>query len=385
VLTHVELFAYMEKLQSKDFVTAPPSDIKDQILSAAAVTDSDGIALFTYHAQIYEPLKKFPQVQASKTAVADALKAFKSITTSITNSRNPFALYIPYSDFIVERWSNYFLPALDSFRKLGVPVDILPYAPRFDESIYPYYPIHHNPDVLERLLKERTILLLANVSGFQQTDSDMIKEFVERGGRIIAFGELIPMGRTFDRRELFGGEEIGVMPHRVLTVKDAIGPRVTRGKMLRFLPARLPSWRPGSARVIAAFEDGSAAVFENKYGKGTVVTIVPDAAFAVAGFPDLVRDVFDHVLRVTGRTLSVDVLGADEDIDTAIRPMAKGFDAAVVNHHPNRRRITLRSTKTKFNCVTGNGRDSTLTSHSDSTLSITVAPHSFDLLQCSIQ
>ena len=66
-----------------------------------------------------------------------------------------------------------------SIRVLGVPVDILPDAPPFEESVYPYYPFHLNKDVLKRLLSERTVLVLPNVSGFQQTDGELIKAFVE--------------------------------------------------------------------------------------------------------------------------------------------------------------------------------------------------------------
>ena len=95
------------------------------------------------------------------------------------------------------------------FASLGIPVDVLPYAPPLEESVYPYYPFHMNKDVLARLLKERSVLILPNVSGFQQTDSDLIKSFVEQGGVVVAFGPQIPMGRTYERRELFGAEETG--------------------------------------------------------------------------------------------------------------------------------------------------------------------------------
>ena len=39
-----------------------------------------------------------------------------------------------------------------------------------------------NPSVLERLLSTRRVLVLPDISGFQQTDSDLIDAFVKRGG-----------------------------------------------------------------------------------------------------------------------------------------------------------------------------------------------------------
>ena len=382
-LTHVELFAYMEKLQSKDFVTAAPSDIADQMLSAAAVSDSDGIALFTYHAQIYQPLKKYPQVAKSRDAVADGLKAFQLVTSKVTDVRNPLALYVPYSDFLVERWTNYFLPALDAFRSLGVAVDVLPYAPRLDESVYPYYPIHHNPDVLERLIKERTILVLANVSGFQQTDSDMIKEFVERGGVIVTFGELIPMGRTYERRELFGGEESGEKLHRSIVVKKAFGSRVPGGKGFAFPPVKLPSWKADKAQVVAEFEDGSAALFVNHYGKGLVVTIVSDATLAALRFPDLVRDAFDQELTAENRSGLIDVIGADDNFDTVTKTTEKGFNVAIINHHPQAGRVTLRSTTSDFSCIVENAARISSRTGANFYLNLNVPAHGYTLAECS--
>lgn len=340
-LTHVELFAYMEKLQSKDFLSASPQDIYGQILSAATVTDTDGISLFTYQAHIYEPLKKFKQVEKSREAVMNGLKAYQLITSKITDKRNPLALYIPYSDFVIERWNNYFLPALDAFRALGVPIDILPYAPRMDESVYPYYPIHHNPDVLERLLKEKTVLVLANVSGFQQTDSDLIKEFVQRGGVIVAFGEQIPMGRSYDRKELFGGEELSEKTHTKVLVNNSINNLKVNTKQMSFPERPLNSWAVGSAQVVATYEDGSAAMLVNKFGEGTVITILPDAKLAASFLPELTRSVIDYALEASNNKPLIHMSGLNESFDVAATFMENSFSVVLVNHNNVDSEITL--------------------------------------------
>ena len=344
-ITHVEMFAYMEKRRSPQILAASEGDIYRQILSAATVAGADGISLFSYHAHIYAPLKKFAEVRPCRAATAEGLKAYALINAEVARAPNPLAVYFPYSDWIIERWPNFFLPALDAFRVLGVPVDVLPYTPPLEESFYPYYPIHLNEDVLERLLTERTILVLPNVSGFQQTDSDLIKAFVERGGVVVAFGPQIPMGRSYERRELFGGEEAGgsERARSGLVVKEAIGERVKAGRRFAFGGAPpLPSWTANGARVIAAFADGSAAALVNRHGKGMVIAIIPDAWTAARFAPDLVRDCLDYALSAAGHAPLVDVLGMNENTDVASTKTDAGFRVAVVNHNESVLEVSLK-------------------------------------------
>ena len=96
-------------------------------------------------------------------------------------------------------------------------------------------------------------------------------------------GPQIPMGRSYERRELFGGEETtSERPHAAMVVKEAVGGRARAGERIALSEVKLPSWAARGARVIAEFEDGSAAALLNKHGRGKVVTIVPDAWTAEA-------------------------------------------------------------------------------------------------------
>ena len=271
------------------------------------------------------------------------MKAFDLITSRISHVRNAVSVYFPYSDWIIERWPNYFLPALDAFRVLGIAVDVLPYAPPLEESVYPYYPFHMNKDVLARLLKERTVLVLPNESGFQQTDSDLIKAFIEEGGAIVAFGPEIPMGRSYERNEIFGvdeGQETST--HRDVIVRDAIGNRAKTGS--RFTPGelRLASWTANGARTIAAFEDGTPAITVNKFGRGTVITVLPDAATAAQKMPELIRDLVDYAVSLRGGTAVVDILGLNENSDIAVAQTSTGFRVAVVNYNASEMDVTLQ-------------------------------------------
>ncbi|HEV8366599.1 MAG TPA: alpha-amylase family protein [Pyrinomonadaceae bacterium] len=385
-INHVELFGYLENRLNPQTAATTYENIYTQILSAATVTDSDGISFFTYHAHVYEALKKHKQVERSDQAVVDGVRAFDLISSRISRKRNPLAVYFPYSDWIIERWPNYFLPALDAFRVLGIPVDILPYAPPLEESTYPFYPFHMNEDVLARLLIERTLLVLPNVSGFQQTDSDLIKSFVEQGGVVIAFGPQIPMGRSYERGEFVGADETaGMSSHTAIGVKEAVGGRVKIGSRFALTKTQLPGWTINKARVIATFEDNSAAIIANRFGKGIVVSIFPDAPTAVRDFPDLVRDVIGYALSSSGDELVVDIVGTNENMDMAVGKTAVGFTVALANHSLSNVQVVIRPTKSYgdrggewFDLVAGNKVPSAA---SDRSLKLTIEGTGFRALE----
>jgi len=96
------------------------------------------------------------------------------------------------------------VPALDAFRSLGLSPDILPFIPRRGEEVLPYYPYHPNEEQLEFLLKNHYVLVLSDIAGMQDPDSQMLKEFVEQGGVAVLFGPAIPYGDKFEREELVG-------------------------------------------------------------------------------------------------------------------------------------------------------------------------------------
>lgn len=340
-VTHVELFGYLENRPDPDVIAASYENIFGQIASVATAPGADGIALFAYHSHIWSA-RRHPRVARSRQAVADGLDLFLRLQRSVGGARNPLAVYFPYSDWIVERWATGFLPALDGFRRAGIPVDIVPYAPPFDESEYPYFPFHMNRTAFERLASEKRVLILPDVSGFQQTDSDLIDAFVRGGGVIVAFGPQIPMGRSFDRDRLFGGRESDNKATGDLQVPRAFGRRTAAGHSCALPPGARRSWTATTASVLAVFSDGSPAVLSNRYGEGRAFAILPSAADLAAGCGDVLRDVLEHATTETGQRTLVDVGGLDEAADVAIAATPSGVVAAIVNHGATARTATVR-------------------------------------------
>jgi hypothetical protein len=141
------------------------------------------------------------------------------------------------------------------------------------------------------------------------------------------------MGNTYDRDKLLGAAEGPRVPRRAIVVRKPAGGRVKEGARLE-LPAGQPwaGWNPGQAEVVAAFDDGTAAVFTNRVEKGIVASFAMDAATAARDLPDVVRDVLDAALAVTGGRHAVDISGTSEDVDLASCLLPGGVRAVVVNH-----------------------------------------------------
>ncbi len=338
-LTHVETFGYGANRVNKLYITGY-NNIYQQILSAATVPDNDGITMWDYSDIIYNTLREYPQYKKeltpSREAVFNGMRAFELIGKA-SKDRNQLAVYYPYTDWQEYRWFRYYYSALDAFRMMGIPVDVLPYAPPHRESYPPYWPFHENRQVLKKLLKEKEVLVLPSVSGFHATDSQLMKNFLRDGGTIIAFGPRIPMGRTYDRTLIFGIEKTG----KRATHSEIIGEGVLSSKThheWRLGKATLPVWKITGAKVIAKFEDGSPAITLNAYGKGTVVSILTNVTTAARRFPDLVRDVLNRV----GVQRYVDIIGTNKNCDVAVSKTRRGFIAAVVNHNDAVLHITLR-------------------------------------------
>jgi hypothetical protein len=340
-LTHVECFGYLENKISQDHNTTSYENIYPQILSAATAAGNDGITFFTYSTNIYRGLKNFPELRKSRQAVLDGMNAFNVIQDKISNRSNQLTLYYPYSDWVIERWHNYYLPALDAFRSLGIPVDFLPFAPPPEEN-HPYYPYHKNEAVFKRLLEEQKILVLPNVSGFHLTDSELIESFVREGGVVIAFGPQIPMGNGYDRKKLFGIEEMDQKVHTSIEVLQSIGIRVKEGFEKSFKSMQLPLWKSSRGKIIAQFEDASPAVVVNHYGKGITVAFALDAETAAQQLPDLARDIIDYAHKESNRSPMVDILGTNENVDVTVARIDDGFRVALVNHNDRSLTIALK-------------------------------------------
>ncbi len=332
-LSHVELFGYLERAFGGAYL-ASPEDAYGQILSAASRFGPDGITLFTYHYNVHEMGKTVAAVKETAPAVDRGLKSFSLIAGEVATEPPHLAVYIPYNDWWVDRWTECFLPALDAFRRLGVPAGIVPFVPPRGEEILPFYPYHRNDEQVETLLREKTILVLPDVAGMQDTDSLMLKAFVERGGTVLLFGPRIPFGDGFKRDELVGAKERAAVRHGLVEVRDPLGPRVGRGERIRLAGPSSVSWDPVTAKAAAVFEDGSASVLVNPLGRGAVISVPLSLADASVALPDLIRDILDFALGRNGLKRPFDIEGVDGDMDVAVSEGNGTPALAVTSYRP---------------------------------------------------
>ncbi len=388
-LTHIETFAY----DTNKVYSMPIADYNttyQQILSAATVPDNDGITIFTYGGINYILSNRYPQkkevINISNKAIDDGMKAFKIIGQT-SQKPNQLALYYPWADWRIARWDENYYSAPDAFRVLGSPVDVLPYAPPLNESYLPYYPYHENPDVLHRILKNKKVLVFPNIYGFYQTDSDLIKDFVEQGGKIIAFGPEIPTGVSYGRNKVFGLDELYLKKtHSKIILKNSLAGRTHINEEWEVKTVSLPVWKISTAKVLAEFEDGSAAIVINKFGKGEVVSISADVKTAAQYFPALIRDLFDYI----DIKRDADIVGTNENTDISLTSTKDGFKAAIVNYNDNKITITV---KPLYNLSENNSeawidmvsnKNITVSNHGNP-LKITIPPHNFRAIEMKIE
>jgi len=330
-LSHVELFGYLEK-QFAGAYLASREDIYSQILSAATCHGPDGIVFFTYHYNIHELGKKIPQAADSKRGVREGMAAYALITAAASSASSRIGLYIPYSDWWTDRWTNAIVPSLDACRQLGFSPDIIPFLPPAGEDVLPYYPFHLNEEQLDFLLRNKYVLVLSDIAGMQDTDSLLLKNFIEQGGVALLFGPSIPYGDQYDRDQVCGGRESPSGPHSAITVQERLGTRAGKGTRFRFRPATVSSWSPENGKAVAVFEDGSAAALLNEFGSGFCLTIPLSLSEAAGNIPDFIRDVLDFALERQGRNRAFDLIGSDSDLDVAMSASGGGRVVAVVNH-----------------------------------------------------
>jgi hypothetical protein len=148
---------------------------------------------------------------------------------------------------------------------------------------------------------------------------------------LLLFGPQLPMGRTYDRLALIGAQELPAAQRRALVIDEAVG-RAPVGVARLPLQGTWPAWRPTSARVLARFDGGGAAVFEQRYGRGVVLTVAIDAQSAARQARDLVLEIIERALRSAGTSLPILVEGTTIVADLSSSRSDLGTTAAIVNH-----------------------------------------------------
>ena len=142
---------------------------------------------------------------------------------------------------------------------------------------------------------------------------------------------------------MWGDESEGAWRHTAVVVKEAFGDRVNAGSHFPLSGIQYPSCQAKGARVIATFEDGLAAITFNKYGRGTIVTVIPDAWTAAQQMPELVRETIGHAMSSAGVAPVVDIVGTNEKTDMAAGRTPEGFRVAVINHNSGEMEVLVDS------------------------------------------
>ena len=345
-LSHVEFMGFIENRVANAYLTGY-NNIFNQFPSVASAFGPDGITFFSYFSCIYSNSKTLPSEKGrAELGVTDGLRSYNLISREIANQSSHIALYVPYNDWCIERWTNCFLPAADALRKLGISPDIIPFIPPKGEDILPYYPMNINKEQLKFLLDHKYVLILPDISGMQETDSELLETFVREGGTVIAFGPNIPYGDRFDRAKLWGAKEItpvqaGKIFDRINLIKCP-GVRTKSGQLYSFAPLVSTSWEPSTDGRIADFSDGTASLFSNNYGNGKTYVVTFSLNDAVNSFPDLVLDLLDRALELYNVERPFDVMGVNQTMDVSMNGTGKECSISLANYNNTRVQVKIR-------------------------------------------
>jgi len=336
-LSHVEFMGYLENNVGGAYLT-DYANIFNQFPSVGSAFGTDGITFFSYFSCIYFNSKKLPaEAAVAASAVDDGMKAFRLISRETANRSGHLAFYIPYNDWCIERWTNCFLPATDAMARLGISTEIIPFIPKKGEEILPYYPMHKNEEQLNYLIDNKYVLILPDISGMQETDSEMLEAFVRNGGVVIAFGPRIPYGDRFNREEFWGASEISPVQAGLkvdgVRILRSPGTRSKPEQVIELPPQTSTSWNPATEKRIADFLDGSCAVFSSPYNKGKTYVVALSLNEAVNGFPDLVRDIIDDALGNHGIIRPFDVYGMRDNMDVAMNGNTMESSLVIANYN----------------------------------------------------
>jgi hypothetical protein len=313
--------------------TATPEDIYCQVVGVATAPGIDGFLVCCYSSWICRRLKDYPdEMRKCEESFKRGIQDYRLISSMAAVTPDPVVFYYPYTDWNVHCWRTTYCPAFAAFRRLGLPFGIVSFVPKKGEDVLPYYPMTLNEEQLEYLLKNRFVVVMPDFPGMEETDSILLKRFVEDGGVAVLFGPHIPYGDCFERDEMCGGKENLESKRSRMEIKTKLGNRVNENTVFSFEQKEFPSWTPTTGKAVAVFEDGSAAILLNDFGKGKVITISVNAEDAIAIMPALLRDIFDYALAQRGVKRAFDVFGANDEIDIAASVVDGEYRLAVVNH-----------------------------------------------------
>jgi len=337
---------YLENSAGNAYLTNY-ENIFNQFPSVASAYGPDGITFFNYYTCIYFNSRKLPAEAAEAyRAVSEGLKAYNLISQEIAGKPAHLALYVPYSDWCVDRWTNCYLPANDALASLGISTEIFPFIPRKGEEILPFYPMNINHKQLQYLLDNKYVLILPDISGMQETDSELIETFARKGGVVMAFGPRIPYGDRFDREKFWGAEEMFKFQDKKvfssITTRRSPGTRTGINSVSRFDPVISTSWNAPEVNRISDYPDRTSAVFFNNYGEGRTYVITQSLTDAVKNFPDLVRDVFDDALGFIEINRYFDIYGMNDNMDVATGEAEGKYSVMVSNYNDKPVEVRIR-------------------------------------------
>ncbi|MCX7704495.1 MAG: DUF4434 domain-containing protein, partial [Planctomycetota bacterium] len=183
LLPRIELFSPSQETALSE------SDVKGQILAVSSVGNLNGIALYSYHRDVYPLLAA--KGEKMEKALQDALTAFNVIQSEFS-SHPTIAIYYPSSGRL--RSANSLFDSLDSLRRKGISSGVVVFVPPSRESLSPFPPTMADEEMVRSLAESARVILLCDVVALSESDCSFINEALSSGATLVVSGFPLPTG-----------------------------------------------------------------------------------------------------------------------------------------------------------------------------------------------
>jgi hypothetical protein len=214
ILPRIELFS-----PASDF-PMDETGIKSQILSVASVGGLNGIALYSYHKDIYSQLAVKTEAGRHEKCLQDSLIAFSTIQKEFS-AHPPITVYCPFSKRLKTETSLF--DSLDGLRRLGIAAGVSVFVPNERETLPPFIPSSAEKSFVRATADSRKVILLSDTVALSLADCSFIKDSLNASSTLVVSGFPLPTGVELNRESLFGIEGTEPFKTKLLTFRYDLG------------------------------------------------------------------------------------------------------------------------------------------------------------------
>jgi len=253
--------------RARDGGAVRASDLADQTLATAVSTRLDGVALWSYHADVFCRMRDGDErAGALDKILDDFLAAYHAVQREIEPPTT--AVYYPRNDDCAGGVTDSLWPTVDALRRLGVSHTVVVFVPPERESLPYYRPEDASRRQVRSMLVDHPVLLLSNVAALDGSSALTVKDYAASGGHLMLLGPGLAGGADFDTNSLLGVEGREEVRADKLLVRYDVGRLRDRDEIELPMKMELPCMKRSRGVPAVVVDDSHAVVQMAKTSEG---------------------------------------------------------------------------------------------------------------------